>query len=76
MSDVLPAILFVVIAALAITVIVVMGANRRARLTTTRDSEHLRLTERAVAAQEATEARLAAIDERLAAMERILKDAE
>ena len=66
-----------------LAVILQVGAGRRARATAARDDELRRIAERAVGAQEATEKRLAEITEQLAAMsqrltavERILKDAE
>ena len=83
MDDILPAVFIAAIAALVLTVVIQVGAGRRARATAARDDELRRIAERAVGAQEATEKRLAEITEQLAVMsqrltvvERVLKDAE
>ena len=83
MNDILPAVFVVAIATLVVAVILQVGATRRARATAARDNEFQRIAERAVGAQEATEKRLAEITEQIAAMsqrltavERVLKDAE
>jgi signal transduction histidine kinase len=83
MNDIVPAVFVVAVAALAIALVLQVGATRRARASLANDDALRRLTERAVGAQEATEKRLAAVDEQLVALgqrltsvERILKDAE
>jgi hypothetical protein len=76
MTDVLPAVFVVVIGALLVVLVMQVGTGRRARATAARAEEYQAVAERAVAAQEATERRLAEISERLGTVERILKDAE
>ncbi|MBY8875571.1 hypothetical protein K7640_27450 [Micromonospora sp. PLK6-60] len=72
-----------VVGAVGVAVIWQLGVSRRARAALARDTDYRKIAERAVAAQEATDGRLADVTGRLtemnlrvAAIERVLKDAE
>lgn len=76
-------IIFLVVGAVVVTAIWQIGAGRRAKAALARDRDYRTIAERAIAAQEATEGRLAdatgqlaEMNLRVAAMERILKDVE
>ena len=76
-------IIFFVVGAVVVTAIRQLGITRRAKAELARDTDYRMIAERAVAAQEATEGRLAKVtsqlaemDLRMAAVERVLKDAE
>ena len=75
--------IFLVFGAIVVTAIWQIGASRRAKAVLARDAEYRAIAERAVATHEATEGRLADVtgqlaemNLRVAAMERVLKDAE
>ncbi|MFI1992665.1 hypothetical protein [Actinoplanes sp. NPDC020271] len=76
-------VIFLALGAIAVVVILQIGASRRAKAALARDTELRQIAERAVATQEDTAGRLAQVtnqlaemDQRVATVERILKDAE
>jgi hypothetical protein len=76
-------IIFLVVGAVVVAAIWQIGASRRAKAALARDADYRTIADRAIAAQEATEGRLADVtgqlgemNMRVAAMERVLKDAE
>jgi hypothetical protein len=76
-------IIFLVVGAVVVAAIWQIGVSRRAKAALARDADYRTIADRAVAAQEATEGRLADVtgqlgemNMRVAAMERVLKDAE
>lgn len=76
-------VIFLVIGAVVVAVIWQIGASRRAKAALARNTEYQTIAERAIAAQETTEgtltevtSQLADMNQRVDAIERILKDAE
>jgi len=76
-------VIFLVVGAVVVAAMWQFGASRRAKAALARDTDYRKIAERAIAAQEATEGRLADVtgqltemNLRVAAMERVLKDTE